>query len=52
MAELHPRRVHGQGSHINARPFPYVFLPHLVSVLAGLVPFLFGILGLLGHMTW
>jgi hypothetical protein len=32
--------------------FPHVFLPHLVSVLAGLVLFLYGIRGSLGKMTW
>ena len=32
--------------------FPHVFLPHLVSVIAGLVLFGFGIRGSLGTMTW
>ena len=32
--------------------FPHVFLPHVVSVLAGLALFCFGIHGSLGNMTW
>ena len=32
--------------------FPHVFLPHVVSILAGLALLIFGILGSLGKMTW
>jgi hypothetical protein len=32
--------------------FPHVFLPHLVSVLAGLTLLVLGVRGVLGQMTW
>jgi hypothetical protein len=32
--------------------FPHVFLPHIVSVLAGLALFEYGVRGSLGKMTW
>lgn len=32
--------------------FPHVFLPHLVSIIAGFVLLAFGIQGSLGSMTW
>jgi hypothetical protein len=32
--------------------YPHVFLPHLVSFLAGLVLFLLGLNGILGEMNW
>jgi hypothetical protein len=51
--EYRPVAVSGpRNSYRFAWFFPHVFLPHLVSVLAGLVLFLFGIRGSLGKMTW
>jgi hypothetical protein len=52
-AEYRPVTVIGpRNSYRFAWFFPHVFLPHLITVLAGLVLFLFGILGSLGKMTW
>jgi len=49
----HPVAVRGpRKSYRFAWFFPHVFLPHLVSVLAGLMLFLYGIRGSLGKMTW
>jgi hypothetical protein len=41
-----------QNSYRFAWFFPHVFLPHLVSVLAGLLLFRFGLQGSLGKMNW
>jgi hypothetical protein len=52
-AVCQPAPVRGpRKSYCFAWFFPHVFLPHLVSVLAGLVLFLCGIYGSLGKMTW
>jgi hypothetical protein len=52
-SEYRPMTVCGpRKSYRFAWFFPHVFLPHLVSVLAGLVLFGFGIRGSLGTMTW
>ena len=51
--EYQPVAVRGpRKSYRFAWFFPHVFLPHLVSVLAGLALLLLGILGSLGKMTW
>ena len=48
-----PVSVRGpRGSYRLAWFFPHVFLPHLVSVLAGLVLLMLAIRGSLGGMTW
>ena len=48
-----PAAVRGpQNSYRLAWFFPHVFLPHLVSVLAGLVLLLFGMRGSVGKMMW
>jgi hypothetical protein len=52
-AERQPRPVRGpRKSYRYVWLFPHVFLPHLVSVLAGLILFVYGIRGSLGLMTW
>jgi ADP-ribose pyrophosphatase YjhB (NUDIX family) len=52
-AEYRPVAVRGpRQSYRFAWFFPHVFLPHLISVLSGLVLFLLGIHGSLGKMTW
>ncbi|MGA2475264.1 MAG: hypothetical protein ABSF73_01445 [Terriglobia bacterium] len=52
-AEYRPQAIRGpRESYRFAWFFPHVFLPHLVSVLAGLVLLYFGIHGSLGKMTW
>ena len=51
--EYQPSPVRGPlRSYRLASFFPHVFLPHLVSVLAGLTLLLLGALGSLGKMTW
>jgi uncharacterized membrane protein len=52
-SDYRPVRVRGpRKSYRFAWFFPHVFLPHLVSVLAGLVLLLYGIRGSLGAMKW
>lgn len=51
--EYQPVAVRGpRKSYRFAWFFPHVFLPHLISILAGLVLFLYGTRGSLGKMTW
>jgi hypothetical protein len=49
----HPVAVHGpRRSYRLAWFFPHVFLPHLLSVVAGLLLLVLGYRGLLGGMQW
>ncbi len=52
-SEYTPRPVNGpRRSYRMAFLFPHVFLPHVLSVVAGIVLFACGFKGWLGQMTW
>ncbi len=51
--EYRPVPIHGpRQAYRFAWFFPHVFMPHLVSVIAGLVLLFFGRHGTLGEMKW
>ena len=53
MPEYHPRALKGpRRSYQLAFLFPHVFLPHLLSVVAGIALFAAAAKGWLGEMTW